>query len=318
MFLVSVTNALRISSNQPDAPLRKDSVLAQELTRAMYLTQKEIEESEAEFHLIRPLQDMIKAQTPVVYFMGDSTVRNLFAMFCFLLTNSTEVLNSNDHRGMGPSCKNEDSSAFYFSSWESWDDIGEGLQIMLKSNSSQPTSILTNSGLHSLWLPGVREKLTIEGVNQVVHYKTALKRMLDQFIQVVPQTRIVVMTTHSICESKWHGQLHSAAELVNSEPERAAKPCVDKLKSEAAEITIGEIQQFCTHAFFTRKGVMWLNQYAKDAVKELASDRIFMMDAFELTDCQCDYTDFGDGRHYNRLILPELKLFVDALKRQTA
>jgi len=77
-----------------------------------------------------------------------------------------------------------------------------------------------------------------------------------------------------------------------------AQSCAELLTSRR-KIQKTKGVQYCMNATFNRRGIKLLNERIINSLDK----NVHILDAFKLTDNQCNHTQIGDGRHYDAYIV---------------
>mmetsp|Transcript_31733 Transcript_31733/g.109096 ORF Transcript_31733/g.109096 Transcript_31733/m.109096 type:complete len:368 (+) Transcript_31733:48-1151(+) len=141
--------------------------------------------------------------------------------------------------------------------------------------------------------------------------------------------RIIWMTTHSICNSRYFGDYAAITENSTSSDARladfAVEPCLAWMETHEAdyEARYGQPMArgrrrrrvFCRNTMLTHAGTLHLFHATTKVLAYAEHRNVSVVDAFALTDGQCWATPDGDGRHYPQLVLDELRaLFLTILE----
>jgi len=318
--ILCVSSGIRVFKPESDESLKNLERTSEfDSLYGYFLTQGDFNANEQRSHLLQPLRQGLNAQKPVLYYIGDSTVRNLYVAMCGILNNGklewvTMYRNAGAHRvfeGHVTSCGNENVTAVWLDTWKSWPTFSDGLVSMKAEGYPEPTGIVVNSAMHLMQLMPARP-FPPGGFEHCRNYASELEQALIQITKISPQANIAVMNAHSVCHSKLTGLYKSVSDLSEKDPAEAARPCVKHFE-HVEGIETAELERICTDCLLTRSGVMALNKQLKGVVEKLKLNKVRVMDSFGVTDGKCDHTQVGDGRHFNSLILDETRLLLDTL-----
>merc|ERR1719188_1395495 len=205
-------------------------------------------------------------------------------------------------------CQSSLGSAFLYHTWE---PIEAGFVDKVVSwGYPPPTAIYVNSGLHVLrGLGPAGQNWTKQRYQEFHEYETHIASAVDRFHASSPDAKAILMLSHCICESVFFGAWGQQVADFNQNPAKAAESCASGLRNEGVESA--SAQSACEDSFFLRSKIQGLNKRALEAIKRVKTRVPEVVDAFTLTDGQCQASN--DRVHYNSLVLNELKLLFDAL-----
>ena len=155
--------------------------------------------------------------------------------------------------------------------------------------------------------------MTNETFEHLHNYVNDLEDVFADYRRAAPLAQLNVMTTFSICDSKFLNSWGEIAQASRENLGKAAEPCVNAMFAQGFGEDIGEdaTKMICERTFFTRAGSMYIREQVEKAVlhwKGTSGHRLLIVDMFQLTDGNCDKT--SDGRHYDVMVLQQLdKLF---------
>jgi hypothetical protein len=268
------------------------------------LTQGNFDDAEAMTQLSSHLRKRLSkrpghVQKHVIYFIGDSLIRNQYAALCAIV-NSRKVPDIGlGHKGF-LRCDSDDLYALFFytevfAKAVVKDAISHGHPV--------PSVIYLHVGTHLLHLHPARP-MSLDMFTQLNNYSGMLADVLTSFQQSAPRARLNVMTTFSICENMYSEPWSTIAIRSNQNPSMAAEPCATEITQKGIDKDVA--QRVCEQFFFTRAGSLHIRDQVVHAsdVNGLSGSRAVVVDMWKLTDGHCDMCD--DGRHYNRMVLNQL------------
>jgi len=197
-------------------------------------------------------------------------------------------------------CNSTTGAAFLYYTWE---PLEAGfLEKVMSWGYPAPTGIYLNSGLHVLRGIGPRGLTwNRQKYEEFRGLEIAYTSTVQRCSEVVPAAKVALMLSHCICEDLLWGK----------EVEDVFKrTCMDKLIEEG--VKAADAQAACADSSFTRGGILQLNNRLLAANAGVQGKAPAIVDAFGLTDGQCNAT--LDGVHYDYHVLNELKMLFDALE----
>jgi len=276
-------------------------------------------------HLYKPLRDRLKKQavTPVIYFFGDSTMRNQWMAFCSIIRDvsgediadpspegggAVMRLEENSNVAQRNFCNSSIGAAFLYHTWEPME--AGFVEKVMSWGYPAPTGVYLNSGLHVLRGLGPKgaewNKKRYEDFRGL---EAAYTSTVQRCSEVAPAAKIALMLSHCICEDFFTGAWGQEVADQKKDPVMAARNCTNELIGEG--VNAADAQAGCVDSAFTRGGILQLNNRFLAANKGLQSKAPAIVDAFSLTDGMCNST--FDGVHYNFHVLNELSMAFDAL-----
>jgi len=254
--------------------------------------------------MFRPMMAKLFHQgwSSVIYFIGDSTMRNQFLAFCSVLTGEAVTkVDPYDYyttfvcKAGGHSAVFEWASIFNYT-------VVDGL---LRRGYPTPTVVYVNNGLWILHMEPSWSWTTVDGYRAWENYEADLQQTLQGYRQAAPQASIVFMNTHSVCEEAYGGDYKRILALYRSNRSVAAEPCVKRLSSMG--YFHDDAEEKCVKGFRVDANAQLLNVRLQNTLGKLQNVKV--VDAHGITRQRCDCSP--DGIHYNALVLEELKhLFV--------
>jgi len=275
-------------------------------------------------HLYKPLRDRLQKQavTPVIYFFGDSTMRNQWMAFCSIIRDgsgediadpspegggSVMRLEENSKVATRNFCKSSIGAAFLYHTWAPME--AGFVEKVMSWGYPAPTGIYLNSGLHVLRGLGPKgvewNKERYEEFRGLEAFYTST---VQRCSEVAPAAKIALMLSHCICEDFFTGAWGQEVADYKKDPVMATRNCTEELVGEG--VNAADAQTGCVDSAFTRGGILELNNRLLAANNGLQS-KAAIVDAFSLTDGMCNST--FDGVHYNFHVLNELSMAFDAL-----
>jgi len=284
-------------------------------------------------HLYKPLRDRLKkqAKTPVIYFFGDSTMRNQWMAFCSIIRDGSGDdisdpspegggavmrLEENSKVAQKNFCKSSIGAAFLYHTWEPME--AGFVEKVISWGYPAPTGIYLNSGLHVLRGLGPKGlEWNKQRYEEFRGLEAAYTSTVQRCSEVAPGAKIALMLSHCICEDFFTGAWGQEVADYKNDPVKATRNCTNELVGEG--VNAADAQKGCIDSAFTRGGILQLNDRLRAANKGLESGGLFhrhreapaIVDAFTLTDGMCNAT--FDGVHYNYHVLNELSMAFDAL-----
>mmetsp|Transcript_78626 Transcript_78626/g.212855 ORF Transcript_78626/g.212855 Transcript_78626/m.212855 type:complete len:335 (-) Transcript_78626:107-1111(-) len=275
-------------------------------------------------HLYKPLRDILAKQpsAPVIYFFGDSTMRNQWLAFCSIISASSgeEIADPNPEGGAimrleenhkvasRNFCNSTIGAAFLYHTWEPMEP--GFVEKVISWGYPAPTGIYLNSGLHILRGLGPRGlDWNRQRYEEFRGLEAAYTATVQRCSEVAPAARIALMLSHCICEDFFTGAWGQEVADYKSDPVKATRNCTSELIGEG--VGAADAQAGCIESAFTRGGILQLNNRLLAASKELQGKAPGIVDAFSLTDGMCNAT--FDGVHYNYHVLNELSMAFDAM-----
>lgn len=137
-----------------------------------------------------------------------------------------------------------------------------------------------------------------------------LKLFVNDTICAFPKSKIVFMTSHSICEDKFTGNYKKALVQIKRNATQFASPCVAFLEQKRVCKGRQSCLKACLESTFNDRGVRLINQ----RVLAVLPAFVKVVDAWNLTKGQCIHTRSSDGSHYDKFIrkqeINRLKSFI--------
>lgn len=289
--------------------------------------------------LRRVVADGNQATTQVIFFIGDSTLRQQMDQFCILLGVSLPDRSP----GKVITCKGTVSGTAFTLVYMGTNTLGwhrpDAIEAM-SAVAGDPTAIYFNGGLHWLHLLPIRD--FTDGVDGFNVWDGA-ETLVPAFLSAAAKTKatIVFMTNHWICERRFIGWYHLAISAVHWPNQGLGHACRARLEhsefwgwttftialvqnafgvaSEPLALNTTELGK-CERSLHTDFGVELINARVLEAIRawrgtaEGASVPVRVVDGFSITKGRCDATGVTDGRHYATLIPTELKSMLQCLK----
>lgn len=240
-----------------------------------------------------------RARQLVLYFVGDSLIRNQYQALCRVLTGTQPSI---IHGGIDH-CKTEEVYVGY--TWRSFLDA-TAIRRLKDEGWPQPDVVYADAGLHQLHLHPYKEMtyLMFEGH---LHFEEWLRRTLKAYRKDAPGAKIEVMTPFPVCEEKFVGSWATVVAEAKEHPGQAARPCVDTWVS--LDRREAQAQVVCENTLLTRVGSERIATVIRKVVAELQpSLGSELVDLWNLTDGHCDLCG-QDGRHYAPMVLQQLAEF---------
>jgi len=280
---LSVASSLRLSERAPVNFFGEEAEI-DEMMGEVPFKEEDMKDANARDPTLRPqLEKMLeKLNQPVVYFIGDSLIRNQFEGMCYLIGKNLEIDFDPTVKATGPksgrgvsrgravdaSCTNARGTmvnSFVAS------HSPEVVDLLLQAGAPQPNTIYWDA---AMWTAnGDTRKLFKSEM-----YKRSMNDTIDAYIKAAPHAKLVFFLSHCPCaevNGKKTKKYHDATREI-------IKEINDMASSVAASRTDGQGRP------------------------------ILLVDGYTLTQGRCDMTD--DGRHFNRLILDEDNLLLRALQ----
>lgn len=175
-----------------------------------------------------------------------------------------------------------------------------------------PSALYFNGALHYLQLIPYRTwdmddkdaYLTWFNTEQIV------QRFLNDTLHAFAKSKIIFMTSHSICEQKFTGKYKEALKKLSRNATKFAGPCVEFLAAKKGCQRRKSCVKACLDSTFNNRGVRLLNQ----RILAVLPAFVDVVDAWNLTKGQCEHTKLSDGRHYDKSIrrkeIKRLKSFI--------
>ena len=240
-----------------------------------------------------------------VYMLGDSTMisSKQFPLFCDN-QKAKIILSDNEFKW----CHSKDFHIISTKKYSDWGHINgqtDFVKYMSNKTKTIPDVVYFNGGLHYLHLLPFRKWGIINSWNIArgfqlwLNAETIVNKFVNETRESIPlNAKIIYMTSHSICDKKYTGDYAKAVSEIKNDPELFAQPCVDFLTSQF-KIQKTKSVQYCMNATFNRRGIKLLNERIINSLDK----NVYILDAFNLSDNQCNHTKIGDGRHYDAYIV---------------
>mmetsp|Transcript_98051 Transcript_98051/g.255541 ORF Transcript_98051/g.255541 Transcript_98051/m.255541 type:complete len:331 (+) Transcript_98051:76-1068(+) len=274
------------------------------------LTQNDFDEAEALTNLSSTLKSRLgRVQKQVIYFFGDSLIRNQFMGLCGLV-NSNRVPDLELEQGGFPHCDTKEVYGLFFYLEDFRFFTGGLVKKAISEGHPVPSIVYLHVGTHLLHLHPARA-MTPDMFNNLNDYSWLLQDVLKDFRKAAPMAQLNVMTTFSLCENMYEGDWLRIARKSISNPSVAAQPCATAMEQRHIQKDVA--QDVCEQTFFTRAGSWYIRESVLEAVSNLegwSGALPIVADMWKLTDGHCDLCD--DGRHYNRMVLSQLSTFLTA------
>ena len=205
-------------------------------------------------------------------------------------------------------CHSKDFHIISTKKYSDWGHINgqtDFVKYMSNKTKTIPDVVYFNGGLHYLHLLPFRKWGIINSWNIArgfqlwLNAETIVNKFVNETRESIPlNAKIIYMTSHSICDKKYTGDYAKAVSEIKNDPELFAQPCVDFLTSQF-KIQKTKSVQYCMNATFNRRGIKLLNERIINSLDK----NVYILDAFNLSDNQCNHTKIGDGRHYDAYIV---------------
>jgi hypothetical protein len=274
------------------------------------LTQTGFDEAEALTNLSSRLKGRLgRVHKQVIYFFGDSLIRNQFVALCGIV-NSNKVPDLELDQGGFPHCDSKEVHAVFFYLEEFRSFTGGLVKRAMSEGHPVPSIVYLHVGTHLLHLHPARP-MSPDMFNNLDDYSWLLQDVLTDFRKAAPLAQLNVMTTFSLCENMYEGDWLRIARKSNSNPSVAAQSCATAMAQHRIKRDVA--QDVCEQTFLTRAGSWYIRESVREAVSNLegwSGALPIIADMWKLTDGRCDLCD--DGRHYNRLVLRQLSTFFTA------
>lgn len=219
--------------------------------------------------------------------VGDSTVRELYNA----IKESAEFANRTAYHGM-------------YGCLES--------KHLLALKETKPEAVLWNLGLHLLHLHPARPcraRSKEVGIKECGNYSHVVRSSAEAIHDAAPDAVLVWKTTNAICEERFVGAYRDAVKAWHSN--RTRQVMVDKCRRECSMFRSGGRR--CEEEIFDRASTKRQHAISAQVLGDLPFS-VAILDAYNITDGQCDMTAVRDGRHYPRLterMVKELKLLLN-------
>lgn len=188
-----------------------------------------------------------------------------------------------------------------------------------------PDMLYFNGGMHLLHMMPYRVWYAYP---QWLNYEATLNSFLQHpIVRDVP--KLAFMTSHWICEEKYVGDYAQVINAIQHDPDEAVQSCTEYITAQyelhayataaASMHTLTSspdaavVKQQCKDSFLVSDGIKKVNDRAVSAIKQ-QSKQVGVVDCFAITKDQCEYTTFGDGRHYSAEIYNELSQFWETVQ----
>jgi len=268
-------SSLRLEFDRAPVDLSEEEEFYPEvLLTANHAHEDDIRRADARDPSLRPeLEQMLnKLNEPVVYFIGDSILRNQWEGMCFLMSDHHDIEVAHDDVHMQRTQARDDLNSEYrgacanaqgkmVSTWATSHDP-QVVDKLLEAGVPQPDAIYWDA---ALWI-----------ANKEAHpmfakevYEKSMHATIDAYIKAAPRAKLVFFLSHCTCnKGSRHKYKAASAEIIKNVNNMAL--------SVAANRTDGQGRP------------------------------ILFVDGYSVTQDRCNMTD--DGRHFNGLILNELSL----------
>ena len=249
-----------------------------------------------------------------VYMLGDSTMVGVklsssngtqFPLFCN--KQKAKIMSDDEFKW----CRSKDFHIVSTKKNSDWGHIQtDFVKYMSNKTKTIPDVVYFNGGLHFLQLLPFRRWGPM--FESWFNAETIVNKFVNETREFMPHnTKLIYMTSHSICDKKYTGDYAKAVSEIKTDPELFAQSCAEFLASKR-NIQKTEGVQYCMNGTFNRRGIKLLNERI---VKSLDKN-VYILDAFNLTDNQCNHTLIGDGRHYDTYIVQkELQNLVNFIQQ---
>ena len=231
-----------------------------------------------------------------VYMLGDSTMisNEQFPLFCN--KQKAKIILSDDEFKW---CRSKDFHIISTKKYSDWGHIHKQtdfVKYMSNKTKTIPDVVYFNGGLHYLHLIPYRNW----GVFGLwLNAETIVNKFVNETGEFIPHNaKIIYMTSHSICDKKYTGDYAKAVSEIKNDPELFAQSCAEFITSHF-KIQKTKRVQYCMNGTFNRRGIKLLNERIINSLEK----NVYILDAFNLTDNQCNHTRIGDGRHYDAYIV---------------
>jgi hypothetical protein len=254
----------------------------------------------------------------VMYFVGDSTIRNQFLAFCSVLTGHTLEAYSHETTSQPEAefllCTGHFGSQPIRLVSPETPDIAAAARIF----HAPPDVVYIGLGLWLMWpVPFVRHDWASWG--PWASYETTIVGALERIAYAFPPAKVAITTTHSVCKA--------FTPTTRTTPSECADSVLRQAKERGANMTRAAAARDCKLGFRTRAASVALNDRLHFAVQSYgrlrpSARQPALVDAFALTDGRCDACGHGgsadpcepgDGIHFSRLLFDELELLARAL-----
>jgi len=222
-----------------------------------------------------------------IYMFGDSTMQRFqFPVICEMVA-AARIPTPSPFK-MCRSSNFTIVSTKQYSSWGTSLFENDIIDVAMKSTHTVPDFVYFNGGLHYLHLMPVRDwDNSLNNFKGYFNWKNA-ENIVNNFVNQNKQHNLIYMTSHSICENKFHSVYRDAVQAIEQNPEQIAKKCYNSTNS----------LNDCMNGTFNRAGVQRLNARVLSVLGD-----VDVVDAFSITDNQCAHTN--DGRHYSQNLVKE-------------
>jgi len=265
-------SSLRLEFDRAPVDLSEEEEFYPEvLLTANHAHEDDIRHADKRDPSLRPALDQMlnKLNKPVVYFIGDSLVRNQWEGMCFLMNNKTDIDFVHDDVLFPPhdvnlqhagACANAQGTMVHTFSNSHNPELVDKL---LEAGAPQPDAIywdaalwVANANAHPLFAKEVYEK--------------SMHGTIDAYIKAAPRAKLVFFLSHFTCKGKRKGEYKKATPEI-------VKNINDMALSVAANRTDGQGRP------------------------------ILFVDGYSLTQDRCEMSS-PDGRHFNKFVLDEVSL----------
>lgn len=162
-----------------------------------------------------------------------------------------------------------------------------------------PDIVLWNFGLHLLHVYPARPVPTTS-LQCALEYERLVNESFSALRKLLPSARLIWRTTNSVCDSSFVGTWATAAYAYHCSDQTCMTPRVvrtRKLCQRRYNIT----QRQCQETFMDRRNTAAQRERSLSVLHpSLATGRLQVLDAFDITDGHC--TSTADGRHYPQLL----------------
>ena len=234
--------------------------------------------------------EFVRIHDKTIYMFGDSTIMPQYSQLCgqsyatyidlgaFIICKSEQynltVVTTEQHSNWGREFLNQDF-----------------IEQTSKATDTTPDVVYLNGGLHFLHFIPYRDWFYDIWKNAEQIVTSVVNR-----IRNATNATIVLMTSHSICDSKYNDGYAEAVHAIEVNATLFAQECTNRLVTQY-NMTAQNATSDCVDGVFTRFGVKKLN----DRILRILPKEVKVLDAFQITDNQCEHT--SDARHYDPFIV---------------
>ena len=243
-----------------------------------------------------------KLTPKTVVFFGDSTVRNLHLFFALLLRNATTLPISGQPKrfetfGIRGMLRGTILSIVLVTNHMRHFNVERASEHLaaLRLPQAPDAVVLSSTGLHLFHLEPARE-WTSGAAAAFRSLEERITKGIRGVQQRLPETRILYLTSNSVCESRFRGSYRRAL----AHPEATQAACLQRLSSFKGSNEWNR-SAMCADATMTRHGAALLNRRERRVLQQFEPS-VQVVDAFAQTDGQCWATLIGDGRHFAPLL----------------